>query len=250
VTTLLLPPAVLDGVVATVTGEAYHHLFRVRRLAVGEDVRVVDGEGRARRATVATVDRSSGRLDLGAELPSAEAALQVHLMVAALKPDRAAWLVEKVTELGVVGIHFLSSERTPRNYGDGSLERLRRVAAGAVEQCGRARLPEVSGVHPWSELPTLLAPLPRRLVLDIVPAGAARPAADAGGAIAVATAVLIGPEGGWSEPERVALATLGAEPWHLGDRVLRVETAAVVASALLLASPVPRRPPVVGESGP
>ena len=65
-------------------------------------------------------------------------------------------MVEKATELGAAAIRFVGGERAPRRYGEGTLERLRRVAAAALEQSGRARLPEISGVHESSELDSLL----------------------------------------------------------------------------------------------
>ena len=71
---------------------------------------------------------------------------------AALRPERAAWLVEKATELGATAIHFFRSEHTPRNYGEGNLERWRRMAVAAVEQCHRATCPEISGVESWQNL--------------------------------------------------------------------------------------------------
>lgn len=230
-TTLILDPESLAGAEAAVEGEAYRHLFRARRLAVGDRLRVVDGAGAARWAEVSAVDRRSGRLRLGEPAPSGETAYRLELLVATPRKERASWLVEKATELGVAAVRFVASERTPRSLGRASRERLLRVAAAAVAQCGRSRVPEVTGVHAWEELPRLLEGLPERWVLD--------PAAEAGGGLgagegAGAGAVLIGPEGGWSDAESAELRSLGCRPVHLGERVLRVETAAVVAAGMIL----------------
>ena len=104
------------------------------------------------------------------------------------------------------------------------------MAAAAVEQCHRARLPEVTGPHDWSDLPGLAArgggrgsstrhrtarPLCRE----------PRPTSGA---------LLVGPEGGWSPDERAELLAAGWRAAGLGDRVLRVETAAVAGAAMLL----------------
>lgn len=232
-TTLLLSPELLAGDEAAVEGDAYRHLFRARRLAVGDRLRVVDGAGAARWAEVREVDRRRGRLRLLEPAPSGEPGYRLELLVAAPKKERASWLVEKATELGVVAVRFLGSERGPRDLGGGTRERLLRVAGSAVEQCGRSRVPEVTGVHPWAELPGLLEGLAGHWFLDT---GAAE--GGWGGERGESGAVLVGPEGGWSEAEGAELRALGCRPVGLGERVLRVETAAVVAAAALLVLPV------------
>lgn len=211
-----------------VRGEAYRHLFRARRLAVGDTIRLVDGLGSARWAEVVEVDRRSARLRPGKRAPSNEPPVPVGIVVAALKPQRAGWLVEKATELGVDSVRFINSARTPRAYGPATLDRLRRLAVSAVEQCHRARVPEVSGVHGWGEIADLLRPWSGRWLLD--PAGeSGRPAPAEEPAVLV-----VGPEGGLEEREREELAEHGCLRLRLGERALRVETAAVIGSALLL----------------
>lgn len=224
--TLLLTPETLDGATATVEGEAYRHLFRAARVRVGDALRVVDGAGRARSARVERVDRRRAALTLGEPAPSLEPPLAVELFVAAPRPQRAAWLVEKATEVGCRAVRFLATERSPRRFGGEQIERLGRVAAAAVEQCGRARVPAVSGPHEAAELEELVAALPRRLALDPEGAGGWGEAAD--------TALFVGPEGGWTPVERRLLADLGCRRVELGPRILRVETAAVVGAARVL----------------
>lgn len=225
--TLLVSPDELDTSPIEVSGDSYRHLFRARRLELGARVRVVDGQGHARWTTVERVDRTAAKLGAEGEAPSNEPEIELVLMVAAPRIQRAAWLVEKVTEVGAVAIRFVNSERSPRSYGETSLGRLRRVAAAAVEQCHRARVPEVTGVHLFSELVDLLTDCPQRWFLDLD--GAAGVEAGAG-----PVGLLVGPEGGWTEGERESLLAFGCRPWGLGARTLRVETAAVAGSSLLL----------------
>lgn len=229
--TLLVEPGALDAGETRVEGEAYRHLFRAARLAVGDLLRVVDGEGRARWGRVVRVDRRIGVVTLVEPAPAYEAPVPVEVLVAPPRPQRASWLVEKVTEVGVSAIRFLAAQRSPRDYGAGQMERLRRIARSALEQCGRSRLPEISGPHGFDQLPELLAPLAQRWLLD--------PEGEAPGLAAARepSALLVGPEGGWTQPERRALAGLGCRPVNLGPRSLRVETAAVVGAALLLVGP-------------
>jgi 16S rRNA (uracil1498-N3)-methyltransferase len=269
VITVLLDPGRLAGDEARIEGHAYRHLFRARRIAAGARLRAVDGRGRARWAEVVAVGPQAATLALGHPAPAHEPAVALTLLVAALRRERASWLVEKATELGAAAIRFLASERAPREFGGGTLGRLRRVAAAAVEQCHRARLPEVSGVHPWGEVPALLAaaapaeptapetlaaPVGRtpptalaapsastRWLLDTAP-GALTPAAApfplAGSGAEPRVAILVGPEGGWTDGERAELGTHGCAAVTLGERSLRVETAALAGAALLLARTV------------
>lgn len=237
VPTLVVDPPALEAGEARVEGEGYRHLFRAARLAVGDAVRLVDGGGRARWGRVARVDRRAGVIALGEEAPANEAPVAVGLFVAPPRPQRASWLVEKATEVGVAAVRFVAAERSPRGYGAGQLERLRRVACAAVEQCGRSRLPEVGGPHRVSELAPLLAPFGERWLLD--------PEAAFPGLFAATApcALLVGPEGGWTAGERRTLTgDLGCRPAALGPRILRVETAAVVGAALLLTPRPPGAP--------
>ncbi len=230
-TTLLVSPAELAVGELWIDGDRHRHLFRARRLAVGERLRLVDGAGRARRADVERLEHGRALLRLSSTETVPGPHRDLELLVAPPRPPRATWLVEKATELGVAAIRFVGGERAPRRYGETTLGRLRRVAVAALEQSQQARLPELSGVHDWRELESLLAGSGDRLRLER--GGAAwRPGTGAG-----RLALVIGPEGGWSEAETAALDELGCRATALGPSVLRVETAAVVAAALALAGP-------------
>jgi 16S rRNA (uracil1498-N3)-methyltransferase len=230
VITLLVDPAVFNLSDVKVEGDSYRHLFRARRVAAGEDLRVVDGRGQARWGKVARVDRTYATVTLGEPAPAAEPAFRLELLVPTCRLERASWMVEKSTELGVYGIHFLNTARAPRELGEGSLDRLRRVAAAALEQCHGSRLPEVSGPHAWKDIARLTESAgPCRWFLDTEAAGAGW-----GEVEGAAGALLVGPEGGWDPGEHRDLLAAGWRPVHLGERVLRLETAALVGAAMLL----------------
>ncbi len=236
-TTHLVSPVEFDDTEIEITGNAYHHLFRVKRMRAGEALRIVDGEGRARRAVVARVDRGRGVVALGSAEPSREPERRVELLVALPKPDRAAWLVEKATEIGVAAIRFVSTARSARDeraFQGSQQVRLRRVAIAAVEQCGRSVVPEIAGVDDLaSRLGELGSEGVPRIVFDVE--GDADPWSACAEIAGHRVAVCVGPEGGWSPEERRDLAaTEGMVRVRLGDRVLRIETAAVVATALAL----------------
>jgi|SRR6185295_19429520 len=247
--TLLIDAAAFDASEVRIEGAPYSHLFRARRVAAGAEMRVVDGQGRARWGRVARVDHTSATVALGEPAADREPAFRLELLAPTCRPERASWLVEKTTEVGVFAIRFLNTVRAPRDFGGGTLERLRRVAAAAVEQCHRSRLPEITGPHAWSELGRLAVGLQRRWFLDPEgdPVGAAlcgRPGNYAetqqGGHIgppvqdSAAGALLVGPEGGFDPQERSELLAAGWQPAGLGERILRLETAALVGAALIL----------------
>lgn len=230
--TVLVAAADLDAVETTLGGDAYRHLFRARRLAVGERLRLTDGAGRARWGEVTAVDRAAGTVRLAEPAPLHPPAGRVELLVAAPEKSRASWLVEKATELGVAAVRFLDTARTPREWGAGTVRRLERVAAAALEQSHGSRLPELTGTHPFAEVADLLAAAPTaRYLLDTGEQSAT------GAALALhpeSTVVLVGPEGGWTDDERAALIALPCRPITLGPTTLRTETAAIAAAAVLL----------------
>jgi 16S rRNA (uracil1498-N3)-methyltransferase len=189
--------------------DAAHHVLRVVRVGEHESVTVTDGHGKWRpchmqgatlRAIgdVVVVDRNHVPCTIAVAIP---------------KQDRPEWLVQKATELGIDRIVFLHAERSIVRWdGDRAvrhLARLARVAAEAAMQSRRVWLPEIAGPVPAA---------------DVLAGGVA---AEPGGRCVTSTdrLIAIGPEGGWT-PDELALAE---NLVGLGDAVLRVETAALVA---------------------
>jgi 16S rRNA (uracil1498-N3)-methyltransferase len=232
---------VLDDDV-TIDDDAGHHLSRVRRLRGGEVVTAADGDGRWRPYTAVRV--RPGAVDLHARGTSVvEPQLDPRLVAAfaltkGTKPDL---VVQKLTELGVDGVTLLSTQRSVPRWDetreDAAVARLRRVAREAAAQCRRARLPEIDGVRPVTEL----RGRPGLVVAD--PAGeepALLPAPSGGEWVLV-----VGPEGGFDPDEVDALrsAASGAEAparLRLGPHLLRAETAAIAGAAVLTTRRAPR----------
>lgn len=207
-----------------IEGADHRHLFRARRLKDGDRVRLVDGRGAARWSVVDEVTARRAVLRVEGAAPVFEPPRRVALFVSALRPERAAWLVEKATELGLRELRWFVSERTSRSLPERALERQRRVAKSALEQSGGSWLPEIAAPAPLGEV---------RIGAGSVALhpGAATPFMAVAGS---AEAVVVGPEGGFSEREIEELAARGAVTAHLGPRVLRTETAAVAALAVAL----------------
>jgi 16S rRNA (uracil1498-N3)-methyltransferase len=200
-----------------------HHLSRALRVRPGEEVTASDGVGWWRRCRYA----SGGTLEpVGSptyEQPPTPA-LAVGFVVT--KGSRPEWVVQKLTELGVDRIIPLSSSRSVVKWdpprAERNRERLRRVAKEAAMQSRRNRLPEVAPVVPVGEL----------VSGGVADAGDVALAAVGGKAPTLEhPCVLVGPEGGWDRAELSCdLPQVG-----LGPNVLRAETAAVTAGALLCA---------------
>jgi len=238
--TVLVSPDDLSGDTLQIQGDAYRHLFRSRRLPEGVTLRLVDGAGAARWGEVSHVGPKHAEVKVGAVAPAREPAREVRLLVAAPRFQRASWLVEKATELGVAEIYFLGSERSPRSYGEGNLERLHRVAVGALQQCHGSRLPKISGIRPFEEIPDLIQTTDFLVFFDLDAETEAGNDLDAdpyskrakGSMICLhGISLAVGPEGGWTPEERRRLLEWGFSPRCLGDRVLRVETAAIVGAS-------------------
>lgn len=218
-----------DGVVLQAE-EARH--VRVRRHRPGDEVDLIDGEGKGYRVRLQTVEegRVTGRIvrrmeDLG------ESPVRLHLAAALVKGGRFDLVVEKATEVGVASITPVTARRSVARPGRRE-DRWRRLARSAAKQCGRSRVPKVGEPVPLLEAAAALAarsvPL---LVADPEAPGDLRSVCAAGG---VDAALFVGPEGGFEPEELQGLSRLGARVFAWGNRRLRAETAAVVLSAMVL----------------
>ncbi len=207
-----------------------HHLGHVLRLRAGEEVIVSDGEGSWARRTWAgegtplePVHEAAGLGGDGSVQFEAAATPLLTVAFAPTKGERPEWVVQKLTELGIDRIVPLVSERSVVRWdgarGAAAVARLRRVAREAAGQCRRVWLPEVTDVVRFADLDSLGAP--GEVVLAQL--SGARPSVGQ-------RVVAVGPEGGWSGAElEGGLSTVG-----FGLSVLRAETAAVTAGALMV----------------
>ncbi len=200
--------------------QARHHLERVLRLRPGDPLTVGDGMGRWRPCVLA----DTGIEPVGEVVEVVRPAPAVTVAFALVKGSRPEWIVQKLTEVGVdVVVPFVADRSVVRwdpSRAVRQLDRLRRVAAAAVQQCRRAWAPTIEDLATFEDLAT------RPAAVRTDPAGSP-PVFDT----ATGPVVLVGPEGGWSEAERAVLGPAVT----LGPHVLRAETAAVVAGTLFVA---------------
>jgi len=212
----------------TLEGASAHYLAGVLRLGPGDRVKLFDDRTGEWLAEIAEAGRKRVGLRVGERLRGRESVPDLWLLFAPIKRGRIDWLVEKATELGVARLVPVLTRRTVVDRLN--LERLRAHIVEAAEQCGRTALTELAE--------------PRRLdaVLDDWPSDRALYFADeAGGepfgARSGPAAILVGPEGGFTDEERAAIRALPqAGAVTLGPRILRADTAALAAVALWMGS--------------
>ncbi|MDX5371705.1 MAG: 16S rRNA (uracil(1498)-N(3))-methyltransferase [Pseudomonadaceae bacterium] len=207
-----------------------HYIGRVLRHAVGDAVQLFDGSGLEYLGELIEVGKKAVRVELREQLPGqAESPLRIHLGQGLSRGERMDWAIQKATELGAAEITPIVSERCEVRLkderADKRLAHWRQVAISACEQCGRSVLPLI---HPPLELSAWLQGLEAELKLVLHPV--AEPWV--GHTPPRSLAFLIGPEGGLSDGEVTQAQAAGFHAARLGPRVLRTETAPVVALAV------------------
>lgn len=215
----------------TLTADEARHLREVLRLKPGDEVSVFDGAGKEFRAHVAQARREFAELDLDEEIEPArpESPLQIELAVALLKGEKFDLVVQKATELGVTKIVPLITRYADiklRDESDASkrVARWQRIALEAAKQCGRGIVPEVTLPSSFGSV------LKNSCVLFSEKDGLGLAEVLS---VGEAVSAIIGSEGGWSDEELDQARAAGAQIVTLGGRILRAETAAITAAALL-----------------
>ena len=203
--------------------EDARHAAKVLRLRPGDEIVALDGIGGRFRARL----KEDGSVELLETLPSNEPRLRLTVYQGVPKADKLELLAQKLTELGVTRLVPVEMERSVRHFE--KVERLRKIAREAAKQCRRALPMEITEPMPWREAVADMRAC-RLLVAPWEEATAGHltdlaPCADIG--------LLIGPEGGISARE---IEECGAKTVTLGARILRTETAALAATAILMAA--------------
>ncbi|MCQ4304256.1 16S rRNA (uracil(1498)-N(3))-methyltransferase [Stutzerimonas frequens] len=205
---------------------AAHYIGRVLRLSTGSVVQLFDGSGQEYRGELTEVGKKRVSVELHERLAGMpESPLQIHLGQGLSRGERMDWAIQKATELGVSEITPLISERCEVRLNDERADKRlahwRQIAISACEQCGRSVLPIIHSpvaLRDWlaveADLKLVLHPVAEPLASHTKPQS---------------LAFLIGPEGGLSQSEVEQAAGQGFLPARLGPRVLRTETAPVVA---------------------
>lgn len=222
----------LVGTEVVLEGSAAQYLGKVLRARVGDTVTLFDGQGQQGTATIKAIAKHSVSAQLDTiTTPQTESSLQTHLGLCLSKGDRFDWAIQKATELGVSSISPLYSTRVdftvPPERLAKRLSHWQHIVTSACEQSGRVRIPTVNAptsLTTW--VSETLADVKLVLHCDVhsTPPLAAKPQS---------VALLIGPEGGLTDEEVATAERHHFQPWQLGPRILRTETAPVVALSVI-----------------
>jgi 16S rRNA (uracil1498-N3)-methyltransferase len=223
------PSAIGEGVVV-LDGEEAHHAARVLRVRVGEQITIADGSGRMISASVTDVgDLVTAEILATTTVPASVP--EITLFQSLTKKDRFDLVIEKATEVGVRRIIPVTSERTVVDWDERKRDRMAdrwaQIARAAAKQSRAPRIPSIGEV---SKLDAFLAFEGTRIALHESASRRLRGALPAGAPAHLA--LLVGPEGGLSPAEAERLSA-GSDVASLGPRVLRTETAGVVAAAII-----------------
>ncbi len=224
-----------EGALLALSPEQANYLVNVLRLKAGARALVFNGHDGEFAASLAAVTRKGASLAVGAQTRPREAPPDIDFLFAPLKHARLDYMAQKAVEMGARRLRPVVTRRT--QVARLNLERLEANAIEACEQCGVIWTPEVLPLLP---LETALAEWPAERVLVFCDEEA--PQADPVNALGKAgpnagVGLLIGPEGGFDDKERALILALPrVARLSLGTRVLRADTAAVAALALLQAT--------------
>lgn len=211
-----------------------YHVARVLRMREGAPLSVFDGSGQEFRAEITRVEGDQVTVKLGDPTPgTSESPLRITLVQGVSRSERMDWTLQKATELGVAAIAPVLTARSVVRLDEKQAVKKqahwRGIVIGACEQSGRAKIPAVSTPTTLRDYLANVRKDGLRLVLS-----PSAPASLVGlSSMPSKVELLIGPEGGLEDDELHAAQKAGFMPVRLGPRVLRTETAAVVALSVL-----------------
>jgi len=227
---LFVEQPLAEGVEVNVAGNSAHYLLGVMRLKEGARVKLFDDRSGEYLALVSNAGKRDLLLTVEAKLRERETVPDLWLAQALIKKDRFDWIAEKACELGVARfVPVLTARCVVDKVKE---DRLRSQMIEAAEQCERTTLPEIGDL---AKLDSLLKNWPQDRTLYFCDERGGEPFGDA--IQSGPAAILIGPEGGFTNDENIAIRSHGhAKAVSLGPRILRADTAAVAAIAVWMAA--------------
>jgi len=217
-----------DGARVELDAPQANYLGNVMRLGIGAEVLVFDGRSGEWLARIADAAKKRMTLTVERKTREPENIPDVWLAFAPVKRAQTDWLVEKATELGVARLQPVMTQRTVAERV--KLERLESIAIEAAEQCGRTRIPEIT--EPV-QLRRFIEMLDQKRQLYFADESGGGPLGQV--LVEGPAAILVGPEGGFTDEERQAVRGSGASAISLGPRILRAETAALASLSAYMA---------------
>ncbi len=227
------PNSIQNGVVQFTTAQA-HQVRDVLRMRAGQEIVVLDNAGNEYRVVLQYVTRDDARGEIVEQrAATGEPRAQIILYQALLKADKFEWVLQKGTELGIAAFAPIVSTRSVQEVGKQKFARWTQIITEAAEQSGRGKIPPLYG-HQVLSHALRVAPQHGGLVLI---AWEQETNFDLQTALATSTAdtihLFIGPEGGFTQDEIADAREKHAQPITLGSRILRAETAGLVAASAI-----------------
>ena len=220
----------LAGNRAALVGEHAAHLARVLRAQIGQEFDISAGDD-LRRGRIVSISEKRVEFEVGEIVPAA-ATDEITMVLAIFKFDRMEWAIEKCTELGAAKIVPVTARRTDAHLATAAarrVERWRRIARQAAEQSRRVKPPEIADPTQLKDVLTMSSSGHEVLLAEF---GADTPLRD----VENISALAVGPEGGWTEAEHEMFGKAGWIPASLGPTILRAETAAIAALAVVMST--------------
>ena len=227
-----IDPRSIKGNFAKIGGSDARHISSVLRLQAGDWLMLSDGSGRRWRGEIVTSSPKDVLIRILALKKAAPSQRPIRLCQALVKHDKFEWIVQKSVELGCSEVAPFASERTVPKFKTGKIERWQKIAAEAAKQCGSPFVPNIGPIVTYENLIKDIARGNKKAFLffegeEKVPLSKA--SIDNSGPLNL----IIGPEGGFAEQEVALAGSAGCEACGLGPLILRVETAAIAAIALV-----------------
>jgi 16S rRNA (uracil1498-N3)-methyltransferase len=217
---------------ASLVGENAYHLARVLRAKVGQQFDVV-AAGRVRHGQVTAISDQRVELELAEDVLSADPRVEITLLISIFKFERMEWALEKATELGVARLVPVIAQRSEKHLALAAgkrVERWRRIVQQSAQQARRASVPEVGEPIPLDQA---LAGADQGIVLAESEQDAFLKQVLTELKSSSSVRLAIGPEGGWTGTELKAFQNAGWRSASLGNSILRAETAAIAALAVV-----------------
>lgn len=217
-----------------IEGEEANHMIKVLRMKEEEKITVFDGCGNCADCIIEKIDGKSVVAKIEKRyLSETEPKLKITLFQGIPKNPKMDLIIQKATELGVVRIVPVNTKRIVAKIDkESKIERLQRIAFEAAKQCGRAYIPKVENPVDFNEAVEMMKTFDRAIIpYECEKDGKLKEALE--GEIE-SLAIIIGPEGGFEESEILKATEAGVVPVTLGKRILRTETAGLIAAALSL----------------
>jgi 16S rRNA (uracil1498-N3)-methyltransferase len=241
-----IPPEQFEENTVTITGGDAHHLMRVMRAQLGDQIICSNGMNREALVTITNMDKEAVEAAVTKELElTNEAAVEVWIAQSLPKGDKLETIIQKCTEIGAARFLPFISERTIVQYDDKKAaklqERWSKIAKEAAEQAHRNRVPDIVLPQSWKQTLKLVTEVDAAFICYEKESGlqlkqllaktftSERIAGKSGKAL-----VIVGPEGGFTPQEVAEAEAGGCHSISLGKRILRTETAAMVALTCIL----------------